>query len=119
MNLNIRYSSFKDKIPREIFCCTYTTRQLQFDHFIRVHYLIQNTFISDVLKRNDWMLVGALLKIQSQDFKLHFDPCSVLISLATAGYNRRTDLMINELVIYQKLMLDRFSCGYEIEKHLN
>ena len=48
------------------------------------------------------MLVGALLKIQSQDFKLHFDSCSVLISLATAGYNRRTDLMINELVIYQK-----------------
>ena len=47
--------------------------------------------------------LDALPKIQSQVFKLHFDPLlCIRQSVVTAGYNRRTDLMINELVIYQK-----------------
>lgn len=97
MSLNIKYSSFKDKIPRVL-----TSRQLWFDHFIGVQQIIQNSFICS---KYIWMVdLDALPKIQSQVFKLHFDPllCTHQ-SVATAGYNRRTDLMINELVIYQKI----------------
>lgn len=95
MSLNIKYSRSKDKIPRVLT----TSRQLWFDHFIGVQ---QNSFICS---KYIWMLdLDALPKVQSQVFKWHFDPLlCTRQSVATAGYNRRTDLMINELVIYQKL----------------
>ena len=39
MSLNIKYSSFKDKIPREL-----TSRQLWFDHFIGVQQKLIHMF---------------------------------------------------------------------------